>query len=130
MVLNESDLAWYDSSLKELTGYFKDVGISMQRLAICETGDLISVICDSKIIISMDNQSFNCTYSDSEVANDSGKLCSIIQRLCSKLVRFNYKIRQIAVYCPSKNWNPGYSSGEVIRSTDKVGEKVVMLTCR
>lgn len=102
----------------------------MQRIAICETAETISVICDSKILVTMDNQFFECIYRDDDVKKNAPELCMMVHNICKQLVRFNYKIRQIVIYSPHQRWSNGLIKGEVVPSVDKVGEKVVMLTCR
>ena len=130
MYLADSEVRWYESALAPLIQYFSNRFECMQRIAICETADEISVICGSKIVITMNNINFSCIYCDDKIVNNSDRLCIIVHRLCKNLSKYNYKIRQIVLYSPHQRWSNGLISGEVVPSVDKVGEKVVMLTCR
>lgn len=102
----------------------------MQRIAICETAESISIVCDSKIVIILDSQLFECTYCIDDVKKHADEICTMVHNVCKKLNKFNYKIRQIVVHSPDQQWGNGLIKGEVVSSVDKVGEKVVMLTCR
>lgn len=130
MDLVDSELRWYETALNPIIRYFSSRNICMQRIAICETAENISIVCDSKIVIILDNQLFECIYCTDDVKKHADELCTMIHNVCKKLNRFNYKIRQIVVHSPSQRWSSGLIKGEVVSSVDKVGEKVVMLTCR
>ena len=130
MDLVDSELQWYETALNPIIRYFSSRNVCMQRIAICETAESISIVCDSKIIITLDNQLFECTYCTDDVKKHANELCTMVHNVCRKLNRFNYKIRQIVVHSPSQRCGSGLIMSEVVSSVDEVGEKVVMLTCR
>lgn len=130
MELSEFELKQYEQALSPLIRYLSSRFDNLQRIAVCDGSDEILVICDSKIVISIDRVTFECKYCYEKIQNNSNEVCKIVNIFCKKLSCFQYKIRQVVAHSQTMCWNKGIIKGEIKVSVDKVGEKVVMLIYR
>lgn len=128
MSLLSWELGWYGKALYPIILVLSNRYIGVRKIAICECGTEISLICDNSKVISVDNQSFECIYSDEKLKGVEKLLSERVRIFCNKLDCFLYSIRQIVISNPSGIWKEKLPvKGELTRSVEKFGERVVIL---
>lgn len=127
MNLSDEENKWFGSALAPIVRYIAGRIPNIKRIAICDTQDEVLVICDSRIVVTIDRVNFKCISCVPELKGRSDVFCNMVHGFCKKLSCIRYKVRQVVMYSKSGNW--GYSSptGEVTISTDKIGERVILL---
>ena len=128
MVLTETELKWYRRTLASLLSIISNKIEGVGRVSIGEIGSEITITCDNRVVIVIDNFDFACKEVDDRLSDCSSELCENIRVLCNKLSYFKtYKIRQIVVKLESGKWSGHIETGEAKLSTEKPGERVVIL---
>ena len=128
MVLTETELKWYRRTLAPLLSIVGNKFEGVRRVSIGEIGSKITITCDNRVVIAVDNFDFACKEVDDRLSDCSSELCENIRVLCNKLSYFKtYKIRQIVIKLESGKWSGHIETGEAKLSTEKPGERVVIL---
>lgn len=128
MVLTETELKWYRRSLAPLLSIISNNFEGVGRISIGEVGSEITITCDNRVVAVVDNFDYACKEVDDRLSDCSSELCENIRVLCNKLSYFKtYKIRQIVIKLESGKWSGHIETGEAKLSTEKPGERVVIL---
>lgn len=128
MVLTQTELKWYRRMLHPLLSIICSRVADVSRISIGEVGSEVTITCDNRVVASLDNIFFSCKEVDDYLVDCKSELSETVRVFCNKLSYFQtYKIRQIVVKLENGNWNGSIESGETKVSTEKIGERVVIL---